>query len=529
MTLRAKNPRWSVPIPLLALALLAAACTDDASGTTTTTTSPPATTATTTTTTTTSTTATPTTSAPEVATGMGTLSEWVGQQAMLTVPLDHTDPTGPTIEVPVTRAEATDPANRIGVLLVNPGGPGYPAAPLARFADQVFTPQLRSRFDIVALDPRGTFPDTAVNCFTDLAELWAAVDYSPDAPGELEALDATVQAWVDECANRYGDLLEHVSTMDTVHDMALLAEALGEDQVSYLGFSYGTALGSAFVTEYPDLVRAAVFDGAYLAYGDPFETMLDSFEAVEALLVRIFEECDSSPDCPISSGAEEAFRRVAARVDAEPVEGNPLLPTINEQAFASAIRFSEATYGGSAKPLLEAVADADAGDYFKLQSLVANAAALLEAGGGALAIACMDYPHRELVDMPDGALEILAAAAPTYTAVFPIPEGFDPFALADDCTRWPVGPDLLPSPLSGEGAGPVLVVSATEDPVTPLASARRLAAELVNGALLVVESPVHGSYQIDIPLRSGARRCATEAIDRFLIDLELPPADTVCE
>jgi pimeloyl-ACP methyl ester carboxylesterase len=446
---------------------------------------------------------------------------------MLTVPLDHEDLDGPTIEVPVTRAEATDPDNRIGVLLVNPGGPGFPASVLAMFAEQVFTPELRSRFDIIAIDPRGTFPDTAVNCFTDLGDLWSSVDYSPDAPGELEALDAAVQGWVDQCAEDHSDLISHVSTMDAVHDMAALVEALGEEQVSYLGFSYGTVLGSAFVTAYPELVRAAIFDGAYLAYQEPFEAIVDSSEAMEALLVRVFAECDADSGCPIMSGAQEAFVRIAAQADAEPIVGNRFLPTVNEQGFAMVIRSSDVAYGGSADRLLEAVADADASDYFKLQGMLGEAARFLEAGGSAMAINCMDYPYREAVPVPDDAVERLEEITPTLSAVFPTPEGFDPFSMPNECMRWSVGPDLLPQPLSGEGAGPVLVVTATEDPVTPMASAEKLAAELVNGTLLVVDSPVHGSYQVGGP--STARTCATEYMDRFLIDLEIPAEGTSCE
>ncbi len=483
-----------------------------------------------TTTTTATTGASPSTAQPDDAAAdfVPTLSEWSGGMSVLTVPLDHDDPTGPTIEVPVARAEATDPDKRIGVLLVNPGGPGYPASPLALFADQVFTEELRARFDIIAMDPRGTFPDTAVNCFVDLATQWASVDYSPDAPGELEALDESVQAWVDRCESQYGELLPHVSTMDTVHDMAMLAEALGEEQVSYFGFSYGTALGSAFATTYPQLVRAAILDSAYLATADPLDSMLDSFTAMDDLLVRVFAECDADPECPITGGAQQAFADLAARADADPIRGNRLLPTINEQSFAAAIRFSDVAYGGSADPLLRAVADANDGQYFRLQSLIADAAALLEAGGSALAISCMDSPYRDEVPLPDDAIEQLSAAATTYASVFPIPEGFDPLAVLDECARWPAGPDLLPDPLSAEGAGPILVVAATEDPVTPLASAERLAAELVNGTLLVVESSVHGLYQIDIPIRTEARRCATEYMDRFLIDLIAPDEGTIC-
>jgi pimeloyl-ACP methyl ester carboxylesterase len=308
--------------------------------------------------------------------------------------------------------------------------------------------------------------------------------------------------------------------------MAMLVEALGEDQVSYLGFSYGTALGAAFVTQYPELVRAAVLDAAYLPTDDPFESVLDSFEAMEELLVRVFDECDSDPECPITGGAQAAFTELAARADADPISGNRLLPTVNEQGFAAVIRFSDAAYGGSARPLLQAVADANRGAYFRLQTLLADAIAVLEAGGSALAISCVDSPYRELPSIPDDAVERLEAAAPVMSAVFPTPEGFDPFSVPDECMLWPAGPDPLPDPLSGEGGGPVLVVSATEDPVTPLASAEKLANELVNGKLLVVESNVHGSYQIDVPTRTSARRCATLYMDNLLINLEMPPAET---
>ena len=140
----------------------------------------------------------------------------------------------------------------------------------------------------------------------------------------------------------------------------------------------------------------------------------------------------------------------------------------------------------------------------------------------------MDSPYREMPPLPDDALQQLEAISPTMSAVFPTPEGFDPFSVPDQCMLWPAGPDPLPDPLSGEGAGPVLVVSATGDPVTPLASAEKLAQGLVNGSFLVVESDNHGSYQIDVPIRTEARRCATEYIDGFLINLQAPPDGTVC-
>lgn len=507
-------------VAALSFLVLVAACTGGTGETTTTaatSTSGPSTTE--------STEAGEETTTTSVDTGVGTLSAWQGQRALLTVPLDHDDPAGPTIEVPVWRRPSTEPDRRIGVLFVNPGGPGFPAGDLVAQAEFIYSDDLLAAFDIVALDPRGTFRDTAIDCEAGFAGYVTGVDWSPDAPGEVEALDAHIQANVDACEAEYGSLLDHVSTMDTVHDLALLVGALGEEQATWFGFSYGTTLGAAFITAHPDLVRAAVFDGAYHPYGDPMEESIAQVEAVEASVVALLDGCDADPDCPISSPAEDAFARVAARADVAPFADDPSLPAVNEEAFAVTILRDQSAYGGPAGPLLEAVASADAGDGSLLQARFRAVADFLSAGTAASAISCMDYPYRGETPYPDDAAERLTAAGPTLNRIFPTPEGYDPFAVSSECERWPFGPDLLPIPLSGEGGGPVLVVTATGDPVTPTGSAQALAEELVNETVLVVEDDVHVSYA---PSGPPENRCAADLVDRFLIDLDAPPDGTVC-
>jgi pimeloyl-ACP methyl ester carboxylesterase len=288
-------------------------------------------------------------------------------------------------------------------------------------------------------------------------------------------------------------------------------------------------LGSAFVATYPELVRAAVLDGAYESpgYGDLLEQRLIGVRALDGFITRLFEECDASPDCPIEGGAQAAFGRVSAAADLEPLHTNSYFPALNQQAFLLTIRLDPATYGGSADRLLEAVAEADAGNSLALQVLYNQALDFLELAGSNAAITCLDFPYRGPIPLPDDAVARIQAAAPTLEAVFPTPEGYDPSSIFGECERWPAGPDLLPDSLAVEGAGPILVVTSTGDPVTPADSAAELAARLTNSTLLIAEHNRHGSYS-PFAGDAAAVACATDLIERFLKTLEAPPAGTIC-
>jgi pimeloyl-ACP methyl ester carboxylesterase len=451
----------------------------------------------------------------------GRLSEWEGRRATLTVPLDYADPEGESVDLPVWRWEATEPENRVGVLLVNPGGPGFPAGWMVQNARTEFTGNLRSRFDIVALDPRGTFRGTQAACVP--VEELLTLDVTPDTAEEVAAVDAVIQASVDGCAADYARLLPHVSTMDTVHDFAVLVQALGEEKVSYLGRSYGTVLGAAFVTTYPELVRAATLDAAIYSHADPLEDEVAAVEAFEATLIRIFHVCDSAADCPIQGAAQDTFMRVSSAADTDPLDSDPQLPVVNQAAFRTIIERN--TFNSSdVELLLAAVAAADAGDSAWLQQMYSDVLDLFSAASGGDAIYCMDWPYRGESPLPDNTAAILAAAAPVTHTVFPTSINIAP--IPGLCERWPVGPDPLPAPLSGQGAGPVLVVASTGDTITPLEGAQQLASELVNATLLITEHNQHGSYE---PFSGNeARRCATDTIDAFLIDPTIPLDQEVC-
>ena len=446
----------------------------------------------------------------------------------VTVPLDHDDPDGPTIEVPIYQRKASDPERRIGVLLVNPGGPGASALWMAEDARDYFSSELVDRFDIVAWNPRGTFRETAVSCldaesFTDLV---AGGDGSPDQPGEIELRDGRLGALVDECAARNGEMLNHVSTVDTAHDMAAIVEALGEEEVSYLGLSYGTALGAAFATLYPDLVRAAVFDGAYHPYGDPVDVATAYAAGYEQRLEQLYATCDADPECPIGDDTRTGFERVVARADVEPLAGDPSLPPVNGEALFYDIFATPAAYSdGPPTGLFEAIAAADAGDATALQQMFVDVVRLQTDGEANVPINCIDWPYRGRSPLPPDLPELLAGVAPLMGTLFPPVPTECRTDTGDICERWPVGPELLPQPLDAAGAGPILLVAATGDVVTPPGSAELLAEELQDARLLYVEDNQHASYNKS---PDPQHVCATETVDAFLIDLERPPDGTTC-
>ena len=508
-------------------------------GTSTTATS---TTATGTTATTATTIATPTTEEPSAApttdvdasdsTGRPMTVEWTDDARRLgsvEVPLDHDDPSAGTTTVRLRRTGARDPDLRIGVLFVNPGGPGATGFSMVERAQRIFTREILLRFDIVAVAPRGT--DTtvgSVSClpFDERAEFESSVDWSPDAPGEAEALEAHIGAALQRCADSNAELLDHVSTMDTVHDMARVVEALGEEQVSYLGISYGAPLGATFATAYPELVRAAVLDAAYHPAYEPVEAERARAISEETRLAKLYNECDADPDCPIDGGTQAAFERVARAADTQPLQSDPDLPPINESALYSSIFFHLDVYTGAPDgPLYRAVADADAGDSTALQRRYSDAVRFQASVPALIPIRCIDWPYRDDDPLPIDLPEQLADDSPLLSSLFPAPPMEYRSSSGGICGQWPAGPEPLPSPLSAEGAGPALVLGATEDVATPIGSAEFLRNELVDAAMIYVESDVHGSYYAST---TPEHECATESVDRFLIDLDRPPDGTVC-
>src|SRR5262245_19384852 len=179
--------------------------------------------------------------------------------ASISVPLDHAHPEGRHIELALGRIPAT--GKREGAVLANPGGPGGSGLEFLHFAGDVFSPAIRKHYDIVSWDPRGVGASAPIECRVNL-DAFFAVDHSPDSGSEVRDNEVEAKALADGCAEESGSLLPFVSTRSTVKDMDAIRAAIGDDKVTYVGFSYGTYLGALYAEQYPSHIRAMVLDGA---------------------------------------------------------------------------------------------------------------------------------------------------------------------------------------------------------------------------------------------------------------------------
>ena len=178
------------------------------------------------------------------------------------VPFDYADPEQGSFVLYIKKHNATSPADRIGSMMVNPGGPGFGGSSLADDAQYYFSQDLIDHFDIIAWDPRGTGESTpAVNC-VDTFDEYFGLDSPPETPEEKQALIDASQSFNDKCAENSGTILPFISTQASAQDINSLRLALGEEKVSFFGFSYGSELGTTWATMFPETVRAIVVDGA---------------------------------------------------------------------------------------------------------------------------------------------------------------------------------------------------------------------------------------------------------------------------
>ncbi len=438
--------------------------------------------------------------------------------ATVTVPVDYGDPNGATIDLHVMRHRALDDDARIGSLLVNPGGPGAPGSELALYAPFQFDLPLLRSFDIIGWDPRGTgASEPPIECIgdEDYDRMYAEIDSTPDSEAEHERLVALAEEFATGCEIGSAGILEHVGTNNSARDMDSIRRALGEDTISYFGFSYGSELGAAWVTLFPDTVRAAVLDGASDPDAEALESSLQQIEGFEESVVRFLDEC-SDRDCAFApdGDAEAAYLALMASLDADPIPSEPGRPDVNRDVATSAV--IQAMYSDSYWPALEhslaAAAEGDGSGLLELYDAYyrrnpdGTYGNMFEAFQS---ISCADVPERPTVEQVDREAEQYRQVAPHL-----VPEGS---AGGYFCTFFPPAVDPRVD-ITGAGAGPVLVIGTTGDPATPFASTVAMAEQLEDGRLISVEANQHLGY--------GVNSCVVEAVNDYLIDLR-PPDETL--
>ncbi|MFE0025892.1 alpha/beta hydrolase [Amycolatopsis sp. NPDC059021] len=405
--------------------------------------------------------------------------------ASLRVPLDWANPGGPRITLALSRLKAADPARRAGTLFVNPGGPGGAAVPLVRDAPAEFFPQeLRDRFDIVGMDPRGVGESVpAIAC--EKPTLNPKISQFPRNRAEYDRLVAYNRDVGEGCRRATGPLIDHVDTISTARDVEAVRIALGVDKVTWLGLSYGTLLGATYAQLYPARVRAAVLDGAVDHTIGSRRMAADEARVTDDVFGKFAAWCDAEKSCAMHGRNVIAeYRALLERAAEKPIPSRefPDGATADQIGYGTYSALTEVP--GRWKELAEAISgavapDPDAGIFARVKG---NDAAYR-------VIACHDFPSdvRGFADFAAREREARRIAPVTGGYV----EGWDVQA---GCLGWPVRPANPWGPTPVRGTPPILVVGGEHDPATPHPWAVGLASQIAGAKLLTWNGIGHTGY-----------------------------------
>ncbi len=428
--------------------------------------------------------------------------------ARLTVPADHGDPDGPKVELAVGMVPAGDPSRRVGYLFANPGGPGGGMQGFLDYGADL-SADLLERFDIIGWDPRAVGDSVPSNCEQEAIQLHL-VDPLADSPSEQAELDRAARAVAEACSANLGDLVGHVGTSDTVADMDAIRRALGAEEISYIGFSYGTTLGLLYAEQYGEHLRAAVIDSVTDPALAPLEQALAQATGFNRSVEAIFAWCASDSSCAVADDPAETYFEFL-----EQVNENPLTDQAGELVLGPArtiLAAVVATYSSEFWPVFfEFLAEAIAGDGTSLARLGELYTVLADLGAF-VSINCTDsgaVTRAELAALADE-LEEAAGLLGRSAVVSALP-----------CEYWPVASGSLPvGPISAPKAPPILVLGNRSDNASPYEWATAVAEQLRSGVLISYDGHHHGSY--------GFSDCVTQLVDDYLLDLTVPDADVDC-
>ncbi len=442
------------------------------------------------------------------------------QCANLRVPKDYADPAKGTLQLALLRLPATDRSQRIGSLIINPGGPGGSGVDFVRDGASQFPSAIRKQFDLVGFDPRGVNTSSPVRCIDNL-DLQADLDPSPDNAAELSALVDQAHQYADACAKRNAAVLPYLSTAAVVDDLDTIRAAVGDEKLSYFGFSYGTLIGSMYADKYPDKIRAMVLDGALDPQLSEVQLRTGQAKAFNAALTRFLNSCAKRSSCAFHEGGKtvKAFDALMAKIDKKPL---PILRIAGRRKVGPGLAFTAvlgSLYNKASYPALEkALALAKAGDG-RLLVLLSDPFRGRKPNGSYsnqsdayFSNTCLDFPVSADVADYTALANNLRKVAPRFRAV----------AFNDlPCAFWSVPPERTPAPATGAGAPPIVVIGSTGDPATPFQWARNLAAQLESGTLITRKGEGHTGYFFS--------NCVRKATNAYLLALTVPKKNLVCK
>ncbi len=450
------------------------------------------------------------------------------QCATVEAPMNWDDPNSEPIELALARHLGKKGENS-PALFYNLGGPGGGAIDsITSVVSGVLTKQLAEHFQVVAMDPRGVGASTPIVCMTDQErdeDIDLVIDTSSLSTDELVALaDQEMGDLGEQCLERNGAILGFVDTDSAARDFDMARALLGQEQLDYLGFSYGTVLGAQYAELFPENVGRMVLDGAVDPSLSVNELSAAQIEGMENSLYHWIEECQAGEGCPLGGDLEDGKAELTnflESVEAQPLKTSDPDRDLNvNQAYTAIVGslysteiYPQLTLGISQAFKGDGTTLLFLADYFNSRGT--DGVYWDNSSDAFTAINALDYD-------PVGTQEEWQAEADDLAERFPILA--KDFGLASaGLSAWPVEGRVTRHKITAPGSPEILVIGTTHDPATPYFMSENLANDLENGVLVTVEGWDHTAYSLD------ASDCLIKAVDNFLINGKVPQDGLVCD
>jgi len=442
---------------------------------------------------------------------------------MLSVPVDYAKPDGDVAQIAMIRIKAT--GQKIGSLVINPGGPGESGIEAATSMANTLPSSVRERFDLVGFDPRGvanSAPAVWCNSDADNDRLRAdpTVEYTQEGVDHIEKEN---KEFAQRCLDKMGkEFLANSGTANVAKDLDAIRAGIGDEKLTYLGYSYGTRIGALYAEAYPDKVRAMILDGAVDPNADQIEEEIRQAAAFQKAFDNFAADCASSPDCPLGPDPAKAVDVYKSLVD-------PLVEHPAKTRDPRGLAYSDAIVGTILplyspslwRHLTQALSELKEG---KGDTMLAMADLYMGRDSKGhynnstdvrVAVNCMDKPH-----ITDRAKVVDEDRRTREAAPFMSYGKFTGLAPLDACAFWPVPATGDQHEINVKGLPPILVVSTTNDPATPYKAGVDLAQQL-GGTLVTFEGTQH-------TVVFQGNTCIDDIAARYLVDVAVPPPNTRC-
>ena len=461
------------------------------------------------------------------------------QCATVTVPLDYDNPQGQTITVALKKLPSTSSSPR-GSVFLNPGGPGGSGISVIESQAELYKSgdlsEVLANYDVIGFDPRGVGQSPPITCWTpeDVQAILAGqaeVPFSPLTPGS--AADIVTQGSREAAAceehTEVPEILDHADTRSVARDMDVMRALVGDKDLNYLGYSYGTYLGAVYTELFPDNIGRVVLDSAMdptMARQDPME---GDAAAGEQSLRTYIESQQGQAGFPLSGTTDAAVAQLATfldGLDADPLtvsgSGTPLnrakaVDAISKLVTTSPDKWPLLTEGltqamnahdGSA---LKANADAVSGNSAP-PTTEKQVVEQLQGLKVFSANRCLDFPDAGNESSWDAALASYHHDYPVFHSLLPQYDAF--------CHGWGHTSRTEAVDVDVEATNPMLVIGILHDPQTPYPWSKALVSKIRNSHLLSVDMYGHGA--------TGSNACTSAKVSDYLVNGTLPSDGEIC-